>query len=268
MTPRAGTSAATWWCSSVAGTDGASGGVQAVGRALGLLKSVAEGHGPVTAADLAAASGLNRTTVWRMLSELEAHGFVTRSGDGGFTLGAAALTLGVATTRRFDPLVRLALPAMQALRAQTDETVILSVPYGGGVMTVEQLDSPQTVRLRNYLYEISPLTISSPGKALLASYSDAELDAVLAAREPGLDRSAFAAEIDRARADGYATVYEDLAPGESGIAAPIRAQGHVVALLNVSGPSVRLTPATMREIAPLLVAACTQVSALLSDERR
>jgi DNA-binding IclR family transcriptional regulator len=252
----------------VAGTDGASGGVQAVGRALGLLKSVAEGHGPVTAADLAAASGLNRTTVWRMLSELEAHGFVTRSGDGGFTLGAAALTLGVATTRRFDPLVRLALPAMQALRAQTDETVILSVPYGGGVMTVEQLDSPQTVRLRNYLYEISPLTISSPGKALLASYSDAELDAVLAAREPGPDRSAFAAEIDRARADGYATVYEDLAPGESGIAAPIHAQGHVVALLNVSGPSVRLTPATMREIAPLLVAACTQVSALLSDERR
>lgn len=254
-------------------SQGAAGGVQAVGRALTLLELVAESRDPVTVAALTAATDLNRTTVWRMLSELAAHGFVTRIGEGGFVLGPAALTLGITATRRFDPLVRIALPAMEALRAHTGETVILSVPYGGGVMTVEQLDSPHTVRLRNYLHEVSPLTRSSPGKALLASYDERELGAVLAGQETlpeelaSRDPDAFAAEIARARTDGYATVFEDLAPGESGIAAPIRVHGHVIALLNVSGPSVRLTRAGMMALAPALASACDQVAAGLSGGR-
>lgn len=249
---------------------GPSGGVQAVGRALSLLRMVADSRDPVTVAAVASASGLNRTTAWRLLSELENQGFVARLQDGGFVLGPTAMILGLTATRRFDPLVRVALPAMELLRDQTEETVILSVPYGGGVMTVEQLDSPQTVRLRNYLYEISPLALSSPGRALLASYPPEELAAALAAAElphgtTRADLEHFTAELARARRDGYATVLEDLAPGESGIAATILVQGHVVGLLNVSGPSTRLSRERMRQIAPLLTDACARVAAALAQ---
>lgn len=195
---------------------------------------------------------------------------MARLRDGGFVLGPAAMLLGITATRRFDPLVRVALPAMELLREQTEETVILSVPYGGGVMTVEQLDSPQTVRLRNYLYEVSPLALSSPGRALLASYPPEELATVLTAAvlpegATQADLAAFAAAIAQARQDGYATVVEDLAPGESGIAAAITVKGHVVGLLNVSGPSTRLSLERMRAVAPLLEEACARVSRVLAE---
>lgn len=252
--------------------EGSSGGAQSVGRALTLLRQVADSRDPVTAAGLASSCGLNRTTAWRLLTELETHGFVARLRDGGFVLGPAAMLLGITATRRFDPLVRVALPSMELLREQTGETVILSVPYGGGVMTVEQLDSPQTVRLRNYLYEISPLALSSPGRALLASYPPEELATVLtaAALPEGLTQAelvALTAELAQARRDGYATVVEDLAPGENGIAAAITVQGHVVGLLNVSGPSTRLSLGGMRAVAPLLKQACDRVSEALAAVR-
>lgn len=250
--------------------EGSSGGAQSVGRALTLLRLVADSRDPVTVVGLVAACGLNRTTTWRLLTELESHGFVVRLRDGGFVLGPTAMLLGLTATRRFDPLVRVALPAMELLREQTEETVILSVPYGGGVMTVEQLDSPQTVRLRNYLYEVSPLAFSSPGRALLASYPPDELATVLTAAvlpegATQVDLAAFTAEIAQARRDGYATVVEDLAPGESGIAAAITVQDHVVGLLNVSGPSTRLSLERMRAVAPLLKDACARVSGALAE---
>lgn len=249
--------------------EGSSGGAQAVGRALTLLRRVADARDPVTVASLGAACDLNRTTTWRLLTELESHGFVVRLQDGGFVLGPAAMLLGITGTRRFDPLVRSALPSMELLREQTEETVILSVPYGGGVMTVEQLDSPQTVRLRNYLYEVSPLARSSPGRALLASYPPEELTTLLttAVLPDGVtqdDLAAFAAEIEQARQEGYATVVEELASGESGIAASIVVDGRAVGLLNVSGPSIRFSPQRMRTVAPLLEQACAQVSRILA----
>ncbi len=242
--------------------EASAGGAQSVGRALTLLRLVADSRDPVTVTGLAPSCGLNRTTTWRLLGELENHGFVARLPDGGFVLGPVAMLLGITATRRFDPLVRVALPAMELLRDHTEETVILSVPYGGGVMTVEQLDSPQTVRLRNYLYEVSPLVSSSPGRALLASYSPEELAGVLAATAAP---QGITAALARARQDGYATVVEDLAPGESGIAAPIAVQGSVVALLNVSGPSSRLPLARLRALAPTLQQACAQVAGVLAE---
>ncbi len=250
--------------------EGSSGGAQSVGRALTLLRLVADSREQVTVASLAASCGLNRTTTWRLLTELESHGFVTRLRDGGFALGPTAMLLGNTATGRFDPLVRVALPSMETLREQTAETVILSVPYGGGVMTVEQLDSPQTVRLRNYVYEISPLTLSSPGRALLASYPPEQLATVLTAAvlpegTTQADLVAFTAALAQARRDGYATVVEDLAPGESGIAAAITVQGHVVGLLNVSGPSTRLPLEGLRAIGPLLKDACARVSGALTE---
>jgi DNA-binding IclR family transcriptional regulator len=217
-----------------------------------LLRLVVEADEPLTVPALVAATGLNRTTVWRLLSALEDHGYVSRMP--GYVPGAAALRLGQTAAKRFGPLVRAGLPTMQRLLDQTSETVSLSVPHSGGAMTIAQLDSPQTVRLRNYLYEVSPLTKSSTGKALLSTYPPAEALAIAGDAMP---------DVERARLDGFATVVEELAPGENGMAAPIRVSGEAVAMLNVSGPSFRFTPATMRAFGPALKAACAEVESLL-----
>ena len=52
--------------------------IQAVDRAVALLKSVAGATTPPTALELAQACGINRSTAWRLLRTLEYHGLVDR----------------------------------------------------------------------------------------------------------------------------------------------------------------------------------------------
>ncbi len=52
--------------------------IQAVDRAVALLKSVAASATPPTVLELARECGINRSTAWRLLRTLEHHGFVDR----------------------------------------------------------------------------------------------------------------------------------------------------------------------------------------------
>ena len=68
--------------------------VQAVDRALALLKLIAEQSEPVPLSHLCEATGLNRTTVWRLLCTLEDNGFVEKNAAApDYELGIAALNL-------------------------------------------------------------------------------------------------------------------------------------------------------------------------------
>ena len=52
--------------------------------------------------------------------------------------------------------------------------------------------------------------------------------------------------------------------GVCGIAAPVRSRSGVAhAAIAVQGPSVRLTPERVRELAPIVMAAATEVEALV-----
>jgi DNA-binding IclR family transcriptional regulator len=67
----------------------------------------------------------------------------------------------------------------------------------------------------------------------------------------------------QARAEGYATVVDELSPGENGLAAPIIIDGHIIGCLDLCGPSFRFTPELMRHWAPTLKSACARVENLL-----
>src|SRR6267154_300421 len=58
--------------------DGAAFRIQAVDRAVLLLKSVATSATPPTVLELARACGINRSTAWRLLRTLEYHGLIDR----------------------------------------------------------------------------------------------------------------------------------------------------------------------------------------------
>ena len=55
------------------------------------------------------------------------------------------------------------------------------------------------------------------------------------------------------RRDGFATSIDELEIGLAAMAAPVRgARGEVIAALSISGPTLRMTPERIAELAPIL----------------
>ncbi|MCD8350838.1 MAG: IclR family transcriptional regulator [Planctomycetaceae bacterium] len=247
-------------------------GAQTVERALLLLKLVSEEGQPVPIAKLCEQTGLNRTTAYRLLSTLESSGFLEREAVGkGYRLGYAAASLCLGIVRQYAPLIRLARPEMERLRDETQESVILAVARISGMLTIDQLDSPQAVRIKNYMDNISPFFCSSNGKIFLAQLTDDEIDAILAgpleSRTPRTvtDPDAVRAEIRKARRNGYGTVFGELDESENGISVAVHDGLAPVAFLSIAGPAFRLTRDKLLKLAPRLQQAAAEISQKLTQ---
>jgi DNA-binding IclR family transcriptional regulator len=141
--------------------------VRAVDRALVLLRAFREEDGALGLAELSRRAGLNQTTALRLLGTLEGHGFVKRLPAGGWLLGPTLLLLGE-VFRRSLKLEHLVMPALERLRAESDESATFFLREGDQRRCVFRLDSPQLVRDHARVGEVQPLGRGAHGRALIA----------------------------------------------------------------------------------------------------
>ena len=100
---------------------------QTLDRGLRVLEVVAESPDGLTVTELAAALGIGRTVVYRLVVTLENHAYLRRSADGKCRLGLGVLALG----RQVQPLVRdTALPALRLLADAVGATAVLTIVDG------------------------------------------------------------------------------------------------------------------------------------------
>jgi len=242
-------------------------GTQAVLRAMSVLKAVAEHGREARLSDLAREVGLNKTTVFRLLSALESTEMVERTASGhAYRLGPELLRL---SSRAFDKsgLQSAARPTLRALATETRETITLEVLVGDEVLILDETTGGHVIGAMPSLGTRWPAHATSTGKVLLAGLSNAELETRLLRRLASCtprtitDSAALRREIDRVRANGYATAAEELEVGFVAVAAPIRSvDGDVVAAIGVGGPKGRFSSAIVGEIAEKLPPAADEVS--------
>lgn len=96
-------------------------GVAAVEKALSLLDCFKPGAESQSLAALAQASGMHKTTVYRLMNSLERMGYVVRSQAGNYSLGHRVLYLGKLFEQSFH-LSSVVEPALHALAASTKES--------------------------------------------------------------------------------------------------------------------------------------------------
>ena len=102
------------------GAEGAT--VQSVDRALTILEALAR-SGEAGVTELAADLDVHKSTAFRLVATLEAHGLVEQTEDRGkYRLGVGLLRLAGATTSRLD-VVQEARPLCRKLASDTGETV-------------------------------------------------------------------------------------------------------------------------------------------------
>src|ERR1700722_153463 len=115
--------------------------IQAVDRAIVLLKAVAASTTPPTVLELARRCGINRATAWRLLRTLEHHGLVDRDVvTQRYTVGYGATVMAPAVTD--DALVRRVRPLLTDLGLRTGEVATLAVARRFNLVHTDQFEPP------------------------------------------------------------------------------------------------------------------------------
>jgi DNA-binding IclR family transcriptional regulator len=246
--------------------------IQAVDRAVALLKAVAVSERPATVVELAQACAINRSTAWRLLGTLEHHGLIERDpATQRYTIGYAATQ--VAGAAGPDALVRRARPALCRFCEVTGELITLAVAQRFKLVYVDQVDPPNTIS-PDWLGRPLPLHATSAGKVFLAWLSDEERDAILP--EPLerytpmtiTDRARLERQLAAIRRDGYGVCEgenEEFSNGAS--AAVLDDHTRLIAVVNVWGPSQRITPERLPRLGRQALRAAHEIVAALSYGR-
>lgn len=240
-------------------------GTQAVDRAANLLNEIVGAPRPRTFSELAAATGLAKSTASRLLFALERHGLARRDANGAYEAGEIFRRYAGQDGSEQD-LIELSRPYLRRLGEATGETINLGVARAGHVEQVSQVDSRYLIGATNWVGRPVPLHASAIGKVLLA-YGGASLPSGRLGRRTGrtvTNRAQLAAELAEVRQRGYAVAVDELETGLVAVAAPVVAPGgRVIAALAVSGPANRLTTPRIAEVAGRCRLEAAAFSALL-----
>ena len=253
--------------------------VQALERGLHLLGAFRE-RPSLSLAELAGRLPVHRTSTLRLVHTLERHGYLARDGAGRYRLGPALYELGGLALARLD--VRAAArPVLEALAAETGETVQLVVRDGADILVVDGIESAHRVKVGAGRGERRPLHATASGKCFLAALPEPDAarllsDLPLTALTPQtlVSAAALRAELRSVRARGYAVNLGESEAGARFVAAPVGAPGTAVvwgdpggqpvAALAVGAPADRLPRPGLHRLGLRLRAAAGGLSGGLS----
>ena len=213
-----------------------------------MLDALADGseHGTN---EIARRTGINASTVSRLLATLAADGMVERvSANGRYRLGLRLLQLGNAVLGRID-LREVARPHLQALAAATGETTTLSAPGERDAITVDFVLSPASVQSVARVGRPSIAHATATGKVLLAFGTARLQPGALKAYTPRTitDRRRLTAELEGVRRQRWAEAVGEREQHLNAIAAPVvDGRGELAAIVGVQGPSSRFDRDAMR----------------------
>jgi DNA-binding IclR family transcriptional regulator len=230
--------------------------VGAVQRAFAVVDALAEAESELGTNEIARRTGINPSTVSRLLATLVAGGLVEHLPDSGrYRLGPRLLQLGNVVLARLD-LRSIARPHLQALVDSTRETATLSSPGDRDAVTVDFVQSPSSVQGVARLGRPSIAHATATGKVLLA-FGRSELP-------PGplkaytnrtiAKRSELSAELEAIRERGYAYNFGEREDDLHAIAAPVwGSHGELAAIIGIQGPAQRFGREAMDDaVEPLL----------------
>ncbi len=226
-------------------------GVAVLDRAFSLLNAFGPADASLTLAELAARTGLYKSTILRIAQSLAEHRFLIRHEDGRFQIGPAPLALG-AIYQRSVRLADVVLPIMRELSQLADDGASFYIRVDDRRMCLHRVDSRHAIKDHVCEGDMLPLERGSGGRVLLAFSGDAG--------KPG-------AIADRIRQEGYFISTGDRDAETFGISAPVFGPGaRLVGVLTVAGPGFRMTETKLMELrAPLLTAAAQTTLSLGGD---
>jgi DNA-binding IclR family transcriptional regulator len=216
-----------------------------------------------TPGELAAALGVTRSAIFRVVYTLTELGFLLHDpASGRYALGPALLRLGHGVLPARDVL-GVATPALEALRDATGWSAHLGVLEGAEVVYLLRVPARRGLRSIVHVGSRLPAHATAMGRVLLASLDETDLVALVRTPTP-TRRAVPASAIRRARADrarGHVVHLGEFEAGIASVAAPLRdAAGRVVAAISLAAPLAEAPEARRRAVREALLEAAGAIS--------
>jgi len=229
--------------------------VQVLRRAAKILSSFDHDSPERGVTELAEAVDLPKATVHRILYTLEMDGLVQQNPENGkYHLGFQLVRLGLLALQRVS-LREEALPFLQQLVEEYQETVDLAVFDAGQIFYLEVLESPQPVKISAKAGRHLPAHCTASGKAYLAYAGEKDLETVVGigletyTRHSVRDPEALREDLRLTRERGYSISQEEYEEGISAVAAPVMdSSEQPIGVIAIAGPTYRLAPERIAEL--------------------
>lgn len=239
--------------------------VASVARAVQILDELARARGELGTNEIARRTGINVSTISRILATLADGGLVEHvPSTGRYRLGLGVVRLASAANDGLD-IRSLARPCLTELAAALAETATLSVPGEHEAFTLDFVQSPLSVRSVAEIGRISVAHATAVGKVLLAHGGTVPPGPLKRFTERTIvDRSALEAEVERIREQRWAQALGEREEDLNAVASPVLDRtGALVAILGVQGPAGRFGPREMRRAVELQMEQAALIAAAL-----
>lgn len=190
-----------------------------------VLSLFTEEHSSWTVAEMAAALRIPSSTVYRIVREMVAAGFLESAAGSYYRLGPAFVEYDRTITQT-DPLIRSGTGFLKRLVEDNPipSSVVLARLYGMKVMCVADARAQSFTRETSYQRgRPMPITQGATSHAILALIRGARLNKILDGAGVGgeFDRAAYVKKLDRIRRDGICSTRGEVDTNLIGFAAPV-----------------------------------------------
>lgn len=222
--------------------------VQSLARGCTVLANVCQSETQLSLSELAKKSDLSIGAIQRLTYTLENIGLLERDPrTKRFRAGSQMISLALSITRNLE-LTKVAHPFMQALSDEIGEVVGLGAIEGDRIILVDIIHTQQLLNINMNIGAIIPPHATSTGKAILAYLPDARIEQLLSVH--GMTKftantitstKSLKKELERVKALGFATAFDENTIGLTTIGAPVRnSDGEVTASMAVFVHSMKI----------------------------
>lgn len=245
--------------------------VRSVERAINILFMISRADQPLGLSEISRATNIDKATVLRLLSTLEASKLVQRDTNSRkYNLGSGIWHM--SSSWRSD-LKSVAKPILESLRLATEESVSLVCRSGMERIVIMALAASQELRVVPSMSRVLPIYAGASGKVLMANLTDEECERII--KETSLkpvneksitDRTVFLGQLAEVRKLGYAYSIGDVTMGAAAVAAPVFDNTGIIAAVSLRGPEVRMPYERIQQLAPLVIESAKSISRELIGE--
>jgi len=226
-----------------------------------------EGSETLGVTEIARKLGVHKTIIHRILGSLVSRQLLVRDERSRrYKLGPAAAALGARALRASD-LRQAALPVMRRLQQETGETATVSALMGTSRVYIDQIISPNEVKVAVEIGRQFPLHAGASSKAILAFAPSDVIEFVFArpletlTPKTEVDPGSLRRQLARVAEEGVAVSFGERQRATGSVAAPVfGVDGYAIGSVSVCAPVQSFGPEVVKQLHPLIREASREIS--------